>query len=464
MTSRKEHSHAATHDSQDEGNSANALNSRKLDRQILALALPSLATLLVEPLLIAVDSTMVGRLGTVPLAGLSLASTVLGTIVGVCIFLSYATTAATARFVGAGNPARGLRQGIDGMWLALGLGVILTIILYVFAPSVIGIFQPAADVADQAVAYTRACAPGLPGMLLVLAANGTLRGFADAKTPLKAATAGALANIPLNALLIYGAELGVAGAGAGSAIAQTAMGGYLTYAVVKLARKHHAPMTPSGGGVIRSLRDAGPLVIRTLCLRAALILQISAATHLGTVQLAANQIVMTMWNFASFGMDSLATAAQILTGQGLGRGDTHEVHRILRRCEAWGVRVGIGVGILYVLLAFAVPWVMTADGDVREVARYAMWVIAASMPVASVAYILDGVLIGAGDTRALARYMVIALVAFTPIAVLFLLWEAGTVGMLALWGGYALIFMGARAATMMWRVRGTAWMGLKKDR
>ncbi|WFN90240.1 MATE family efflux transporter [Arcanobacterium wilhelmae] len=436
------------------------LSSRELDRQILALALPSLATLLVEPLLIAVDSTMVGRLGTAQLAGLSLAFTVLGTLVGICIFLSYATTAATARLVGAGKPAAGLRQGIDGMWLALALGAGLGVALFALAPGLIGLFNPAPDVAGQAVAYTRASAPGLPGMLLVLAANGTLRGFADAKTPLKAATAGALANIPLNAALIYGADWGVAGAGAGSAIAQTAMGAYLTWAVVKLARTHQAALTPSGGGVLRSLRDAGPLVIRTLCLRAALILQISAATSLGTVQLAANQIVMTMWNFASFGMDSLATAAQILTGQGLGRGDTRDVHRILRRCEAWGVRAGIAVGAAYVALAFVVPWIMTADGAVQAVARNAMWVTAAAMPVAAVAYILDGVLIGAGDTRALARYMVFALAAFAPIAAAFLFWDAGTLGMLLLWGGYALVFMGARAATMLWRVRGEAWMGL----
>lgn len=75
-----------------------------IDRDIRRLALPSLGSLLAEPLLVAVDSAMVGHLGTVPLAGLSLASTILTTLVGLCIFLAYATTGATARLFGAGKP------------------------------------------------------------------------------------------------------------------------------------------------------------------------------------------------------------------------------------------------------------------------------------------------------------------------------------------------------------------------
>lgn len=118
-----------------------------------------------------------------PLAGLSLASTILTTLVGVCIFLSYATTAATARFVGAGKPGLGLRQGLDGMWLAVGLGVVLGIFLAAGAKFVLGWFGPEADVLDQAASYAQASAFGLPGMLLVLAATGTLRGFADTRTP-----------------------------------------------------------------------------------------------------------------------------------------------------------------------------------------------------------------------------------------------------------------------------------------
>ncbi|VEI13314.1 MATE family efflux transporter [Trueperella bialowiezensis] len=435
-------------------------NPRDIDRSIRQLALPSLATLLAEPLLIAVDTTMVGRLGTHPLAGLSLASTVLTTLVGICIFLSYATTAATARYVGASEPAKGLRQGIDGMWLGAGLGVILGVVLFAFAPTILGWFGPEAPVLDQAVRYARTSALGLPGMLLVLAANGTLRGFADTRTPLIAATAGALLNIPLNAVLIYPVGLGVAGAGLGTAIAQIAMGAYLGVVVKNLARTHAVALRPSGAGVLRSLKDAVPLIVRTLSLRGAILLQISAATSLGTVALAANQIVMTMWNFASFGLDALATAAQILVGQGLGSGNRERVRIVLRRNLLYGLRVGVVLGIVLAALSFVVPHLMSVDDAVAWLSTQTMWVTSAAMPIAAVAYILDGVLIGAGDTRKLAWYMIAALAAFTPVALFFSGPGAGwgTAGMLLLWAGYAVVFMGMRAGTMLWRVRGDEWM------
>ena len=433
-----------------------------IDREIRQLALPSLATLLAEPLLVAVDTTMIGRLGANPLAGLSLASTLLTTLVGVCIFLSYATTAATARFVGAGRPDRGLRQGLDGMWLGALLGVALGAVLAGFAPASLSWFGPEPAVLNQAVAYARASAIGLPGMLLVLAANGTLRGFADTRTPLIAATAGALANIPLNAALIYGVGLGVAGAGLGTAIAQSLMGIYLAWMVLRLAVAHGVSLAPSGVGVLRAVRDAVPLIIRTLSLRGAILLQIAAATGLGTVALAANQIVMTMWNFAAYGLDALATAAQILVGQGLGSGNRERVRTILSRCLAYGLKVGAGLGVVLAGLSFVIPRVMSVDAGVAWLATQSMWVTSLALPIAAVAYMLDGVLIGAGDTRMLATYMLTALAALAPLALLLAGpgRHLGTAGMLMLWCAYAIVFMAVRGGTMLWRVRTDTWMRL----
>lgn len=435
------------------------------DRAIARLAIPSLGTLLAEPLLVTVDTIMIGRLGTEPLAGLSLSASVLTTLVGVCIFLSYATTASTARHVGAGRPELGLRHGIDGMWLAIGLGIILGLSLGIGAPFFLGLFGPEPGVLAQAVSYARASAFGIPGMLLVLAATGTLRGFADARTPLVAATTGALLNAPLNALLICGMNLGIAGAGLGTAIAQTLMGGYLASRVIARARTLGVSLAPSGAGVLRSLSDAVPLIIRTLSLRGAILLQISAATSLGTLALAANQIVMTVWNFAAYGLDSLATAAQILVGQGLGSGKADRVRAILHRCLVWGMRVGVILGIILGASSYLIAVVMTPDPAVVNLATRTMWVSAAALPIAAVAYMLDGVLIGAGDTKKLAWFMVLALAAFAPVALFFMGAGAswGSTGMMWLWVGYAVVFMAVRALTMLVRVRGTQWMRLGGD-
>ncbi len=88
-----------------------------LDRRILAISVPALGSLLVEPIYVLTDTAVVGRLGTAPLGGLALASTVLNTLVWVFNFLSYgddgagggaARAAATGR---ARPPTRSRRCG-----------------------------------------------------------------------------------------------------------------------------------------------------------------------------------------------------------------------------------------------------------------------------------------------------------------------------------------------------------------
>ncbi|MBA3720580.1 MAG: MATE family efflux transporter, partial [Nocardioidaceae bacterium] len=69
---------------------------------MLRLAVPAFAALVSEPLFLLADTAVVGFLGTEPLAALSVGATVLQTVVGLCVFLAYASTATVARRGGAG--------------------------------------------------------------------------------------------------------------------------------------------------------------------------------------------------------------------------------------------------------------------------------------------------------------------------------------------------------------------------
>ena len=175
-----------------------------LNRDILRLAVPALGSLIAEPLFLIVDSALVGHLGVTPLAGLGIASAVLQTIVGLMVFLAYATTPAVARRFGAGDPTRAVSVGIDGMWLALGMGAILALAGYLATPLLVGLFGADAAVARDAETYLGISMWGLPAMLIVFAATGLLRGMQDTVTPLWIAGLGFGANALLNWLFIYG--------------------------------------------------------------------------------------------------------------------------------------------------------------------------------------------------------------------------------------------------------------------
>lgn len=201
-----------------------------------------------------VDTAIVGHLGTAQLAGLGIASALLVTAVSIFVFLAYATTAAVARRVGAGDLEAAIRQGMDGIWLALLLGAAVIAVVLPTAPALVELFGASDTAAPYATTYLRVSALGIPAMLVVLAATGVLRGLQDTKTPLYVAIAGFVANGALNVGLVYGADLGIAGSAWGTVIAQYGMAAVYLVVVVRGARKHGHPCGPTPPGYVPAPR------------------------------------------------------------------------------------------------------------------------------------------------------------------------------------------------------------------
>jgi putative MATE family efflux protein len=430
-----------------------------LDREILALAVPALGALVAEPLFVLVDSAVVGHLGTAQLAGLSLASNLLLLVVGLCVFLAYATTAAVARLTGAGQERDALQSGIDGMWLAVGLGVALAAALWTIAPWAATALGGTGDVATHAVTYLRYSAPGLPGMLLVLAATGVLRGLKDTRTPLAVASTGAVVNAVVNITLVYGVGMGIAGSGLGTALTQLGMAATLAVVVVRGARRRGASLRPAAGGIWASAAAGAPLFVRTVSLRLAILLTVAVATRLGEVSLAGHQVVNSLWGLAAFALDALAIAAQALVGHGLGAGDVGQVRAVLGRCLRWGVAAGALIGVVIAAGGWWIAPLFTSDDAVRVATAAGLAVCGLLMPMAGWVFVLDGVLIGAGDGRYLAAVGMLTLVVYAPFAVAVGAWAPdGAAGLAWLWAAFAGVFMLARAVTTGVRARGTRWM------
>lgn len=434
---------------------------RAVDRRIAALALPALGTLVTEPLLVLVDSAVVGRLGTAQLAGLTIASTLLVTAVGLFVFLAYATTAAAARRIGAGDERGAIVAAVDGMWLALWLGALVAAVGWFTAPSVIRALGASPEVATHAVAYLRASLPGLPAMLVVLAATGAMRGRQDTRTPFVVAVGGAIANAILTVTLVYGAGLGMTGAGLGTALAQVGMAAALGAVVVRSARTSGASLRPATAGLAASARSGGPLFVRTVSLRAAILLTVVVAAALGDQALAAHQVVAALWGLSAYALDALAIAAQALVGHALGSGDADTARAVSARTLRWGVGAGLVLGVVLAASGTWLAVLFTADDGARRAIALALAVTGACLPVAGWVYVLDGVLIGAGDGRFLAGAGLLTLVAYGPMAVaVWALAPPGAVGLAWLWAAFGGGFMLARALTTGLRARGDRWLVL----
>ena len=430
-----------------------------LNRDILRLAIPALGALVAEPLFLIVDSALVGHLGVEPLAGLGIASAVLQTIVGLMVFLAYSTTPAVARRFGAGDPSRAVSVGIDGMWLALGIGAVLALVGYLATSMLVGWFGASPVVAEQAETYLGISMWGLPAMLVVFAATGLLRGMQNTVTPLWIAGLGFASNALLNWLFIYGFGWGIAGSAVGTVVAQWGMVAAYVVVVARLARRHEASVRPQRDGVRGSARAGGWLFVRTVSLRIALLATVAVATGLGTDELAGWQVAFTIFSTAAFALDALAIAAQALIGKGLGAEDTRTVKRVLGRTVAWGAWFGVIVGAVIGALSGVIGLLFTGDAAIAALVQPALIVLAVAQPVCGIVFVLDGVLIGAGDAKYLAIVGVLNLVPFVPALLLVAtLHPPGAAGLAWLAVAFFGVYMLARLLTLGWRVRGAAWM------
>jgi putative MATE family efflux protein len=432
---------------------------RTADREILALAVPAFGALVSEPLFLLADSAIVGRLGTVPLAGLGVAGAILATAVNLFVFLAYGTTASVARRLGAGDLRGALTQGVDGLWLAAGLGVVAAIVTGLGAPALAALFDAGPAVTHQAVTYLRWSAPGVPGMLVVLAATGVLRGLQDTRTPLAVAGAGAAVNAALNVLLVHGTGLGIAGSGLGTALTQMGMAVATTTVVVRAARREGAALRPDPVGIRAGGLAGVPLLLRTLALRAALLVTTYVAARLGPAPLAAHQVTSTVWTLLALTLDALAIAAQALTGRALGAGDVPGVRAATRRMVRWGVGGGLGLALVVFAVRGLLGPLFSSDPAVREALAAALAVAALMQPLAGYVFVLDGVLIGAGDGRYLAVTAVAQLVGYLPLAVAVARFGPdGTAGLVWLWIAFAGGWMAARGIFLGVRARSDAWL------
>ncbi|MET0446940.1 MAG: MATE family efflux transporter [Aeromicrobium sp.] len=426
------------------------------DRQILAVAVPALFALLAEPLMLLADTAIIGHLGTPELGGLAAASVVLGTVVGLCVFLAYGSTASVARDHGAGDERSAYTLAISSLWLAAGLGIVLGVA--VAATS--GPFAAALSSSDQVAGFARdylvVSALGVPAVLLMLAATGALRGVLDLRTPLVVTIAANVLNVVLNLLLVYGLDGSVRGAAAGTVIAQWCAAAWLVAVVVRRARPARASTRPHVGRILGAAREGVPLIVRTLTLRVAVVLAALVASGLGDVQLAAHQVAATIVTFLAFGLDAIAIAGQTLTGRSLGAGDPVRTRALTRRMIAWGTGTGLGAGALLAVLAPWLPRLFTSDPAVQDVLVPALLVVAAIQPLSGVVFVLDGVLIGAGDGVYLATAGLGVLAVYVPL-VLLVGWTGG--GFTWLWVTYG-AFIAARLVTLWVRQRGDAWMVL----
>ncbi len=422
--------------------------------RLLALAGSAFVVLAAEPLYLLVDTAVVGHLGSTPLAGLGVGAALLALLTIVGAFVEYGTTARAARWFGGGHPDRAVNEGVQATWLAVGIGVVVACAGELLAGPLTHLLAGGSGAVQHAAeSWFRIAVTGMPGVLVVLAGNGWMRGVQRTREPVRIVLAANAMSAVASPLLVYPGGLGLNGSAVANVLAQ-AVGGAL---FVLALRRAGASLRPDRSIMRAQVAVGRDLFLRSAAFQVAFLSAAAVASRMGTAQIAAHQIGLQLWEFTALLLDSFAIAAQALVGAALGGSDAGAARRLAWQVARWGLWAGLAFGALYGAGWFLVPRAFTSSAQVLHQAHVLWPWFVGMLPAAGVVFALDGVLIGAGDVRFMRTLTIVAAVAFfAPLNVLALAEHWGLGGV---WAGLT-AFIAVRLVGMLARTRGSAWVVL----
>ena len=425
-----------------------------ITRRLLALSVSALVVLAAEPTYVLVDTAVVGHLGAVPLGGLAVAGALMALLTVVGTFVEYGTTSRAARWFGAGHTDQAIDEGVQASWLAIGIGGLLVLLGELFAHPLTSLLAGGAGPTQHAAeSWFRIGVIGMPGVLLVLAGNGWMRGVQRTREPVVIVIAANALSAVLCPVLVYPAGIGLEGSAIANVIAQ-AVGALL---FVRALRRAAARVRPDATVMRKQLVMGRDLIVRSAAFQVAFLTAAGVASRMGTAQIAAHQIGLQLWEFTALLLDSFAIAAQSLVGAALGGSDAEGARHMAWQVSRWGLYAGVGFAAVLAAGWSVIPHGFTSSAAVLHQAHVLWPWFIGMLPAAGIVFALDGVLIGAGDVGFMRTITIIAGVfAFAPLNLAALHWHWGLGGV---WAGLT-AFIVVRLVGMIWRTRGDRWIVL----
>lgn len=435
------------------------------DKEIGALAIPALFSVLLDPLLSLVDTAIVGRLGVAALGAVGLATLVFNFSAFLFSFLMVVTVPRVASANANNNPAEASRATAQGLQVSLTLGTVAAVVLWYFAPSLVAAMSKngSKEVTEYAVSYLRCRCVASPAVLSFFVALGSFRGFRDTVTPLYAAIAANVINLVLDLVLIFVFNMGVAGAAIATSVSQYVSCTVLVLMLIrrKMLRPADLLAKPPKEELFNFLKAGVSLSSRNILSMVVILYATTAVSNLGAASLAAHEILRQVWVFAIQGFSALDIATQALIAVYVGQGMQHKASSILKRTLQLGTGVGAVIAVILLVGSRALPCTFTSDAAVINIASSVLPFIAFFLPFDAVAAIMDGSLLGAGDTGYLGRTMLVT--ASISMGVLYCARMRPDFNLVGVWMAIKLLTLG-RVAFGAWRLSGkNSPLGRKRE-
>lgn len=383
-------------------------------KRIQQLALPAIIAGIAEPVLSSTDAAVVGNLsefGTESLAAVGIVGSFLSTIIWILAQTRSAISAIVSQNLGAGKINSLKSFPAQAILFNVSLSLIILFSTYFYIEEIFVFLRAEGKILEYSIDYYYIRVWGFPLTLFTFAIFGIFRGLQNTFWPMIIAAIGALTNIILDFIFVYGVEeiidpMGVKGAAWASLIAQAIMAilalAFLlikTDVSLKLKRKVHPEIS-------RLINMSFNLFIRSVALNIALLMAIREATSLGKEFIAAHTIAINLWLFSAFFIDGYGAAGNILGGRLLGAKKYKKLWILTKRVSIYNLVVSFLLIAIGVIFYKPLGLLFSKDTLVLSTFYGVFYIVLISQPVNAIGFTFDAIFKGLGEMKYLRNILI----------------------------------------------------------
>lgn len=379
--------------------------SKTLDRHVWALALPAIGENLLATALLIVDTLMISRFGSIPIAASAVAGVIVWRTHATIGCIEKGTTAMVARYYGQGDLEKTGCTVAQSIYLALAIGPLVSLFGILLTPSFLKWMGADADVVRAGAPFLAVLFAASIPRVFFFVASASLRGAGDTRTPMWIVLGMNLINIVFNYLLIFGhcglprLELTGSGISTALAISFASVAAWLIMWRGQTKFRLHARHFRPDFSIIRTiLRISAPSLLEEVVISVGFLVFFGFIARMGTAILAAHRVTTTIESLSYMAGYGFSIATATLVGQALGMGRIDLARRSFRRATINCVLVM--TAIAFGLAIFSRPMIEAfhPTDEVRKLARVLLLIAATEQPLLGIAGVLAGGLRGGGDT------------------------------------------------------------------
>lgn len=375
--------------------------------QMLTLAAPVVLSQVGQVIVQLVDNAMVGRLGAMPLAAVSFGGSVFFLLFIFAIGITLGLTPLVGEMYAKGSHRISAIYLQNSLLLYTMAGVVLFGVLYSVVPLLSYMGQPA-EVVALAIPYYKFLVWSIIPFMIFAAFKQFLEGVGNTKIAMIIVLSSNLINVFFNYLFIYGnfgcPAMGAAGAGLATLISRICTPIFiLTYFANKDSFKRYFAffsMKHFSFRWVRTLLGVGlPISLQMIMEGAAFSLTSIMMGWIGAVELAANQIALSMANFAFMIILGVASATTIMVSHNSGKENLAGLRKSVNASYHIGLVYNAIAATIFIVFRNHIPYIFTSDPAVIKVASQLLIFVAVFQISDGLQIISLGVLRGLRDVK-----------------------------------------------------------------